>query len=342
MQRLRQLQAALQRSALITNFTDGVVNPNFLYCTGYDGFGCLFIPQRGTPILFAPAMEIARARRSGLTVRKFTKDSLKSLKGKGSMGIDYEHTDLTLGGKLRKLFPKMESISPLLERQRLVKDASELRALAKACQISDQIYAATFKQFRKFKTELEVANFMNAEAAKHGVPLSFDTIVASGPNAAIPHHKPTTQKLRKGFCVIDFGVKVEGYCSDTTRTFFIGKPTRRDRMLYAFVLRAQESAITKSKTDRRCAELHRTAESALGTFKKYFIHSLGHGVGLQIHEAPALGPYSKHLLADHVPFTIEPGIYLPKKLGIRIEDTLVLKRGTPVLLTKFTKQLLLR
>lgn len=346
--RVRALQQALRdgrmRAALLTNFTDGQPNPNFVYCTGYDGFGCLLVPTAGQPILFAPKMEMARARRSGLAVREYKKETLKQLKTlRGKVGIDFSRTNMALWAKLRKAMPKAKpvTISSTLERLRLVKSPGELRSLREACRISDAVYAAAFRNFKKFKTELDVANFMNAQAAKRGVALSFDTIVAAGANAAVPHHKPTAAKLR-GFVVIDFGVKVNGYCSDTTRTLFVGKPMAQQRKLYQLVRDAQAAAIAHTAVDRRCAEIHRVAEHALGKYQKQFTHSLGHGVGLEIHEAPALGPHAKHLLLDASPFTVEPGIYFPGKWGIRIEDTLVLQHGKPVLLTQFPRELVLK
>ena len=345
---MRHRIAALQQhlhdtgisGAVLTNFTDGQPSPNFTYYTGYDGFGLLVVPAIGTATLYAPAMELGRARKSGVPARPYDRTTLTKLKFRGKVGIDFGRTDLEVWAKLRKALGKAKpvNLSPTIERLRLVKDAQELTALRRACQISDTIYAATFRRFNTFKTELDVAMFMNAEAARRGVPLAFDTIVASGPHGAIPHHKPTNAKLR-GFTVIDFGVKAEGYCSDTTRTLFVGKPTRRDRACYALVLAAQRAGIIASGNDRRCAEIHRVAEIVLGAHRKRFIHSLGHGVGLEIHEAPALGPHSKHLLLDDSPYTIEPGIYFPGKFGIRIEDTLVLKHGKPQLLTRFPKEL---
>ena len=255
--------------ALLTNFTDGQPNPNFTYYGGYDGFGLLVVPAVGTAILYAPAMEFGRARKSGIAIRAYDRSTFPKLKFRGKVGIDFGRTDITVWAKLRKTLgrTKLVNLSPTFERLRLVKDAQELKALRKACQISDAVYRATFRRFNTFRTERDVATFMNAEAARRGVPLSFDTIVASGSNSAIPHHKPTNAKLR-GFTVIDFGVKVAGYCSDTTRTLFIGKPTKHDREYYALVLAAQLAGIATSGSDRRCAEIHRAAEVTLGVYRK--------------------------------------------------------------------------
>src|SRR3989344_6134399 len=155
MQFPQALRDAKIPAALITNFEDGVVNPNFLYLTQYDGFGCLYIPARGSPILYVPEMEMIRARKSGYRIQKFTKKTLKRISLR-VLGIDYEHTSLSLAHTLRKTH-RLIDIAKLLERLRMQKSEQELRSLARACHISDMIFAETLRNFHHFHTEQDVA-----------------------------------------------------------------------------------------------------------------------------------------------------------------------------------------
>lgn len=344
--KLAQLQVYLRQQKLpyaaLFNFDEP--SPNFKYLGQYDGYGCLIIPQRGKPTIIAPDMEAERARLSPskvVAVKQGMKDKLKQyLKGK-RIGIDgsglslqgYRALKKTLRGK------KLIDVSPAVEHLRMTKTSEEIKHIAAGCAISDTIYKETFKHFQDFETEQDIATFMEMEAVKRGCKISFETIVASGKNASMPHHRPTDKKLQKGFCVIDFGVKYKGYCTDTTRTIFIGKPTKQHIQLYNLVLAAQTNTIAMVKPGIRCKAIHEHCAKALGMYGKYFIHGLGHGVGLQIHEAPSLGPTSKEKMQTGMAFTIEPGVYLPKKLGIRIEDTLLLRDNARVL-TNITKKLL--
>ena len=165
-------------------------------------------------------------------------------------------------------------------------------------------------------------------------------IVASGSNASSPHHKPSNAKIKKGFCVIDFGVKYRGYCSDITRTVYAGRPSLKEKEIYNSLLKIQEEAINLAKNNKKCSELYDFVNESLGKYKKYFTHGLGHGVGVEIHEMPNLTLNSKDRIKDGMAFTIEPGIYISGKFGIRIEDTILFK-NRPIALTKTSKDLLI-
>jgi Xaa-Pro aminopeptidase len=166
--------------------------------------------------------------------------------------------------------------------------------------------------------------------------MSFDTIVASGKNASNPHYSACNQKLSRGFLVIDCGVKVNGYCSDITRTVFLGSPTEKEKENYRKVLDVQLKCIEliKSKSPKE-AELF--AKKELGD---YFVHSLGHGIGLDIHELPGITKNNGKNLANGVCFTIEPGMYKKGKYGIRIEDDLIKENGNVSVITGLTKALI--
>jgi Xaa-Pro dipeptidase len=172
---------------------------------------------------------------------------------------------------------------------------------------------------------------------------SFETIVASGPNSAMPHHRPTDRVLENGdFVKCDFGALVHGYHSDMTRTVVLGRPADWQREVYAVVAAAQETgraaAVPGAHTRDVDAKARAVVESS--DFAGRFVHPLGHGVGLEIHEQPRLGPTATDTLAERMPVTIEPGVYLPGRGGVRIEDTLVVRPDGPELLTTTTRELL--
>lgn len=156
----------------------------------------------------------------------------------------------------------------------------------------------------------------------------------------MPHHEPSNTKIKKGFCVIDFGVKYKGYCSDITRTICIGKPSDKEKETYNSLLAIQKNTINQIRSGKKCSELYDFVNNSLGKHQKYFTHGLGHGVGTQIHEMPNLSLNSKDRIKNNMVFTIEPGIYFPGKYGIRIEDTIFFKNKS-ILLTKTAKDLII-
>jgi len=219
----------------------------------------------------------------------------------------------------------------------LGKSKKEIMLIKKACKITDEIFKDLIKNFN-FKTEKEVASFIRKKIREKNCKIAFRPIVASGRNASNPHHKPTDKKLN-GFVIIDFGVKYKGYCSDMTRTVFIGKPTREQTRVYNLVLTTQKSAIKKIKKNIECKKIHEHVVKKLGKYRKYLIHSIGHGIGTKVHEKLTIGKKGKHVFNERMVFAIEPGIYIKNRFGIRIEDTLVMRKK-PEFLTKSTKRFL--
>jgi Xaa-Pro aminopeptidase len=211
--------------------------------------------------------------------------------------------------------------------------------IRKACEITDKIFDRLIKNFKTFKTEIDLEKFLIDEAKKRGCVLAFNPVIAIGKNAAEIHHKPNKTKLKHGFLVLDIGVKYKGYCSDMTRTIFLGKPSKKEKRLYALVLNAQLTALKEVKPDVYASDIDAIARAVLEDYLENFIHGLGHGVGMKIHKKPYLNPNSKEILKKNQIITIEPGLYFKNKLGIRIEDTLVV-RNNPIILTKTTKKLI--
>ena len=214
----------------------------------------------------------------------------------------------------------------------LQKNKTEIANIEKACFVTDEIFKTIISNF-SFTTERELALFIRREIKNRGLREAFPPIVTSGSRAGDSiHPKPTNEKLER-FVIIDFGVRINGYCSDMTRTIFVGKPKENDKKLYKLIFESKKAGGKNVKINVQCAIADNAARKSLGLYKKYFIHTLGHGVGKRIHKKPRI--YFKReedIFLENMIITIEPGIYIPKKLGIRIEDTyLIEKKGIRVL-----------
>ena len=266
------------------------------------------------------------------------KNKIKS----GNIAIDKNNFTLNSYKHFKKQFKriKIKDISLDCQKLREIKTGKETQFLKKSGEYADKILQKAIKNFKSFKTESEAAAFLEYETKKNGLELSFNPIVASGSNGSMPHHEPANIKIKKGFCVVDFGVKYKGYCSDITRTIYVGKISRKEQEIYNMLLSIQKNAINQIKNNKKCSELYDFVNKSLGKYKKKFIHGLGHGVGVEIHELPNLTLNSKDKIKNNMVFTIEPGIYFPKRFGIRIEDT-VLFKDKPIVLTKTSKDLLI-
>jgi Xaa-Pro aminopeptidase len=220
--------------------------------------------------------------------------------------------------------------------------SKQLNCIKKACSITDKILKKTINGLRKglFKTELDIYNFLKKQAYANNCRLAFKPVVAIGKNAAEIHHRANKTKLRKGFLVLDFGVKYNGCCADCTRTVYLGRPSKKERRLYELVLTAQETALMYVKPGEYAANIDLIARAVLWDYFKNFVHGTGHGIGKRIHQAPNLKPKSVSILKENQVLTIEPGLYFKNKLGIRIEDTVIVK-DKPEILTKLTKKLII-
>jgi len=233
----------------------------------------------------------------------------------------------------------------LVEELRVVKDDAEIEALRMACAAADRALADLIEHggLRPGRTEREVARELETRMLDYGAAgPSFESIVAAGANSAIPHHRPTDAELATGDLVkLDFGALVDGYHSDMTRTFVLGVPADWQRELYELVAAAQAAGRAALRPDALVADVDAAARGVVEAagHGEEFLHGLGHGVGLEIHEAPSLAKTGEGRLAAGMAVTVEPGVYLSGKGGVRIEDTLVVRDGDPELLTLTTKQL---
>ena len=235
----------------------------------------------------------------------------------------------------------LEPKSGFTSKLRALKDENEVALLQKAIDIGDAAFEATAALMTPGMTEKEAAwEFEKAIRESGAECLSFDTIVATGPNAARPHHQTGDTPLKEGETIVfDCGATYEGYCSDLTRTFVLGEADEKVARIYNIVLEAQETAIEKVTSGITGGEADAIARKIIDDagYADYFGHSLGHGLGLEVHEEPNVGPRGATPLEDGMPFTIEPGIYLPGWGGVRIEDVVVLENGRARVLSHANK-----
>ena len=226
---------------------------------------------------------------------------------------------------------------PLVSNLRLIKDEEELRLMKQAAQMGVDLFHELLPQLHPGIPETTVAALLEHCARTRGADgMSFETIVASGSRSALPHGRATAQRLpRKGFLTLDFGVILNGYCSDMTRTVFLGRPTQRERFTYDAVRDAQQAAVAAVKPGVSCGEVDEAARSVLrkAGLAEYFTHSTGHGVGLEIHEAPRIAADQSQSLLPGMVVTIEPGIYIAGEFGVRIEDMVAVTRQGGQVLT---------
>lgn len=257
----------------------------------------------------------------------------------------FEGSSLSYEGykKAKKAFAKtlLKDSGSVVRKLREVKDLYEIGIMRKACRVLDAGYARAASLIKPGVVESDAAFSIEVFMRDSGADsLAFDTIIASGPRGALPHGKASSKRVRKGeFVVVDMGVRREGYNSDETRTLLIGAASRRLKKIYMTVFEAQRLAIGKVSPGVKASEVDSAARDYIkkAGFGKYFGHALGHGVGLDVHEGPVIGPESGDVLEEGMVFTIEPGIYVPGVCGVRIEDMVLVTSKGAELLTKAPK-----
>jgi len=243
--------------------------------------------------------------------------------------------------KTKQINLELVPTTGMVEQLRSVKEPEELILIMKAIELADAALEEAKAIIRPGLTEKEAAWEIEKklrQKGSEGVP--FEIIVASGPNSALPHARPTEKAIRSDEPVlIDMGARINGYCSDLSRTLFLGRENKTFQEVYSIVLKAQTTAIEGTKSEMAASQADQLARSVIeqAGYGDAFGHGLGHGVGLAIHEFPRLGLSSSDALGDGMVFTIEPGIYLAGEGGVRIEDMVVLENGKARVLTKATK-----
>jgi Xaa-Pro aminopeptidase len=336
-------------AALITRLV------NVRYLTGFTGSNAALLVTPDTAVLAtdgryttqageqAPDLELMIDRKCALalTTRAVT-DGVRTL-GFEAHDVTVElHEALVEAAGALQLRP----VGRPVERLRMVKDDEEIELLRRACAISDEALAAVLPAIRPGVTERAIGRDLDARMLDLGAAgLAFETIVAGGPHSAIPHHRPTDRRVEAGeFLKIDFGALYGGYHADMTRTFVVGaQPQPWQTELYGLVKTAQQAGRDALAPGVPVKDVDAAARGIIKSagHGEHFPHGLGHGVGLEIHEAPLMGYDATAILEDRMPVTVEPGVYLPGRGGVRIEDPLVVREtGGPELLTNTPRELL--
>ena len=327
--------------------------PNVRYLTGFTGSaGIVLVGQRTGNLWVDPRYTLQACEQSeGVEVvvdkQGILKGAARWLRKNRVREANFEASNLTCAQfeQLQKETNETLKLKPageLVEELRVVKDPGEIDAIRRAGRVTAEVFEELLPQVRPGVIERDLAAEVEYRMRKKGAEgVAFETIVASGPRSAYPHARPSSKALQESELVIfDLGAILGGYAADMTRTICLGEPTRRVRNLYSAVLKAQAGALRSVQDTTAAGEVDAVARRILAThgLARYFTHSTGHGVGLQIHERPRLGKGETTRLMNGSVVTVEPGVYLEGLGGIRIEDTVLVGPEGPEILTPASKE----
>jgi Xaa-Pro aminopeptidase len=352
--KLRQHLATTRFDALLVSHL-----PNIRYLCGFTGSAGLLLVEPGDCVLFTDVRYDTQAREEVKWARvviahkpvieaasEHLGQRRKRRKG-WVLGLEAEHCTVAEKKRLTKLRPPgvlLRDAPAVVERFRMVKDAEELTRIREAVNLGAKLFDRAVQLLRPGRKEVEVAAEMELAARRAGAEeMSFPTIIASGARSALPHGRASHQAIPKGaFVVCDFGVILRGYCSDQTRTVWVGRAPDDARRVYEAVREAQQAAIDAVRPGIAISEVDAAARKLLrkAGLAKYFTHSTGHGLGLEIHEAPRVAAGQDDILRPGMVITIEPGVYFPGKWGVRIEDVVAVTVGGRDVLTPTSKNFL--
>jgi Xaa-Pro aminopeptidase len=351
--RQRRLQALLAEQGvdafLVTHL------PNVRYLCGFAGSSGMVALARGQRVLFTDGRYTTQARAEAQAVRVVVARgplleeaaAWISRQRVRRIGVEGQHMTLAVRSALVRLLPSHTRLKPLqgaVERLRMIKEPGEIALIRSAVRLGSSLFQRALKVLRPGVTEAEVAGEIEYAARRAGAQgMSFETIVAGGRRSALPHGIASSQPIpNKGFVVMDFGVILGGYCSDMTRTVHMGCAPGKAREMYQVVREAQEQAIAAVRAGVKAGEVDCAARKVLhkAGLGRYFTHSTGHGLGLEIHEPPRLGKGQAEVLEPGMVVTIEPGAYVAGRGGVRIEDVVVVTGKGCEVLTPTTKELI--
>ena len=329
--------------------------PNIRYLCGFTGSAGVLLVNSADTVFFTDGRytEQAHAEVRGARVQIEKKSPLAAAaawlgrKRPSRLGIEADHLTVAMQERLRSLLPKpwrLRSLSGTVERQRILKDASEIAFLRQAVNLGSNLFQPLLKTIRPGVPETTVAAKLEYSARQAGAAgMSFESIVAAGARSALPHGRASSTPIpRRGLVVLDFGVILAGYCSDMTRTVVLGRTTAKERVWYNAVLEAQLAGIAAARPGVTAGQVDEACRKVLKQNKlaQYFTHSTGHGVGLEIHEPPRLAAGETTVLETGMVLTIEPGVYIPGQGGVRIEDMILVTETGCEVLTPTSKDLI--
>jgi Xaa-Pro aminopeptidase len=326
---------------------------NIRYLTGFTGSDAALIMSKNKAVLLVDGRYITQAKQEVVDIEIL--EYRNKIKGITSVvqeldlryiGFEADSIVVQIYNQLVRELPD-EVLVPLADELKLLrayKDEAEIFLMKKAAVISSAAISAVMAEIKPGLSEKDIALRLEIIARQSGADqVAFEPIVAFGENSALPHASPTDRKVRRGdFIIVDFGVKYQGYCSDETCTFVFQGLTEEQSNAYQLVQKAQAQAIAAVKEGVAVAEIDSCVRNIFGVqYEKYFTHGTGHGVGLEIHEAPRIASDIPDILNEQMVVTIEPGLYFPGQWGIRIEDTILVKKNSCEKLTKMDKGLII-
>jgi Xaa-Pro aminopeptidase len=352
--RLAHARLALEQSRLDALLVTHL--PNVAYLCGFTGSAGMLVVSRREGVFFTDGRYTEQAHQEvkgaririlpGKSALAATADWLATEKSWRRIGMDAAHMTVAERGAFAKALPgkaRLVAAPAIVERMRMVKDPAEVAKIRAACHLGVALFDRLLKVVRPGVSETQVAGELEFEARRLGAEqMAFPTIIAGGSRSALPHGRASQAKLPlRGFVVCDFGVILANYCSDMTRTLHLGRPPKEALRAYGAVREAQQAALDAVKPGATVGAVDGAARKSLQKqdLGKFFTHSTGHGVGLEIHESPRIAAGQKDLLQPGMVITIEPGVYLPGKFGIRIEDTVVVTDSGCEILTPCPKDL---
>lgn len=326
---------------------------NLFYMTGFWGEAVGVLGKDGCTII-SPELEMGRAKAESTDC-----DIVKSERGKGLLGtlikqiqgkkMCTDSDSYSIMETLKRSLPVVQSITEPFYNAREVKDSEEISILKKASSILDEMFELCVDEIKIGQSEAQLQTIllaygMEREMFSTGYKSTLNPlIIASGPNSALPHAQVTDRRFKSGdMIVVDLTLRYKGYVSDATRTFGLNSISTEAKKVYDIVKRSQEMGLESVGPNTSCKLVDHASRKVIEKkgYGKYFIHSTGHGIGLEVHELPNLGPSSKAILKKNMAITVEPGIYLPRKFGVRIEDSIIVK-NKPDVMHKFTKDLII-
>jgi Xaa-Pro aminopeptidase len=357
-QRLQDSLSAIRPDALLVTHP-----PNVRYLCGFTGSAGGLVITGKKRVFFTDGRYVEQARaevqsariviaRKGLLAAAAAWLSANFKRSRTAspirIGIEAEHMTVAARSRVAAALPsgfRLRDAPALIEHARMVKDEEEIACLRSAVTLGAGLFDRALETIRPGVRETEVAAAMEYAARKAGAEaMSFETIIASGARSALPHGRASQAAIPvEGFVVCDFGVILSGYCSDMTRTVYVGRPSAEARGIYQAVKQAQQAAVDAVRPGIEVQQVDHAARKSLqkSGLGKYFTHSTGHGVGLEIHEAPRLAGGQSEILRPGMVVTVEPGVYVPGKWGVRIEDMVVVTEQGCEVLTPTSRELVI-
>jgi len=354
-------QKKLRDHLAITRFDALLIShlPNIRYLCGFTGSAGLLLVEQSGSVFFTDVRydtqaheevkgaKVVIARKAPLTALGEFLAARRKRTRPWTLGLEAEHFTIAEKKRLAQITPagiRLKDAPSLVERARMIKDGDELQRIRAAVSLGAKLFDRTLEILRPGVKETDVAAEMEMAARRGGAEgMSFSTIIASGSRSALPHGRATDQPIaRGGFVVCDFGVILSGYCSDQTRTVWVGSASPDARRAYEAVRAAQQAAVEAVRPGISTGEVDAAARKVLrkAGLGRYFTHSTGHGVGLEIHESPRVAAGQREILQPGMVITIEPGVYFPGKWGVRIEDMVAVTAGGCEVMTPTSKDFL--